>query len=357
MDLTGIPLDGSSLSTVRSLSLPSRPKPPPVEGRISIAELRQRVDYAMSLNLPTHLHAINTAEEWAIIGGGPSINDHVQTIRKLKRKGVNIVSVNKSHDWLLSHGIVPWGHVLLDPKDWVADYVSQPRADVRYFIASQCHRQVFEKFKGFPVFLWHAGVDCPEEGGIGMEPEMYLRANYQNRDWATTGGKTTVGLRAPFLAGQIRSQPRINHLFGLDSSRKDGKLHAYAKPEAKDGSTGIVKLKHAGKKYCFDTHEHMKRQFEDFDSLIEDIPTFIQQGYLHPQFKWKVYGSGLLPFYAAKLGLHADSECNKDPTKVGGWVAIEDDNLYIKTQAKPQPIDVSALGKELAGLMINQGKA
>lgn len=286
-------------------------------GRVDRAEVRKRAGNAMLRGLPTMMDCTNDAKEWAIIGGGPSINDCLPHIRSLKRRGVNIVSVNKSHDWLLDHGITPWGHVLLDPKEWVADYVKRPRRDVRYFVASQCHDDTFDALDGYPVFLWHAGQDFPE----GDEPNTYLKQKWPKAPWFVVPGATTVGLRAVQL-GHCMGADRF-HLFGMDSSRAAGKLHGYEKPEAPDSCDLPLKLKHRGLKYKFDTNDHMARQQMDFDDLIEKLPSHFASGLLRKDFSLTVYGSGLLPFFAAMCGLHADPECNADPSKVGGYVSTD----------------------------------
>jgi hypothetical protein len=159
----------------------------------------------MVRNLPTFMDCAQRASTWAIVGGGPSAANDVQAIRALKCRGANIVSVNKSHDWLLSHGIVPWGHVLLDPKEWVADYVGKPRRDVRYFLASQCHDRTFEALRDYPVFLWHAGQDFEE----GPEPNSYLREKWPRRPWFIVPGGTTVGLRAVQLGQSVGSNVNL----------------------------------------------------------------------------------------------------------------------------------------------------
>jgi len=270
----------------------------------------------MARNLPAFVTCVNGSSEWAIVGGGPSINDCVGDIRRLKRRGVQIVSVNKSHDWLLEHGIRPWGHVLLDPRDWVAGYVGRPRSDVRYFVASQCHDSVFEALKDYPVFLWHAGQDFPE----GPEPNQVLREKWPRATWYCVPGPTTVGLRAVYLGAAMGATKF--HLFGLDSSKSSGRLHGYDKPEAPDAEPGSLKLKHDGKKYEFESNSHMVRQQMDFDKLMLDLPKEKETGRLPKGFTLTVYGSGLLPMFAAKLGLHADPECNKDPAKVGGYTTV-----------------------------------
>lgn len=287
-------------------------------GRIDRAEVRRRAGAAMMRGLPTFRDCPHRAPVWVIVGGGPSITHEVGAIRDLKHRGANVVSVNKSHDWLLAQGIVPWGHVLLDPKEWVADYVKRPRRDVRYFLASQCHDDTFDALRGYPVFLWHAGQDFDE----GPEPNCYLRENWPRRPWFVVPGATTVGLRAMQL-GHMMGADRF-HLFGLDSSRAAGKLHAYEKAEAPDAESGTLALKFRGRKYVFETNAHMARQQMDFDKFIEDLPKHRAAGVLRSAFTLTIHGSGVLPFFAATIGLHADPACNIDPARVGGYVRCVD---------------------------------
>lgn len=289
-------------------------------GRIDRAEVRGRAGEAMLRNLPPHIRCPNHAKEWVIVGGGPSINDNVAQIRALKRRGANVVSVNKSHDWLLGHGITPWGHVLLDPMDWVAQYVQRPRHHVNYFIASQCHKDTFEALKGYPIFLWHAGQDFEE----GAEPASYLKEYWPTQPWYVVPGPTTVGLRALFLGNRLGPvRPTKFHLFGFDSSRTNGKMHAYPKTEAPDARSGRLMVTRRGQRYVFDTNTHMARQWADFDKLVAEIPDHLAANRLPKGFTITMYGSGLLPFYAAGIRWHADPACNDDPSKVGGYVAQE----------------------------------
>lgn len=288
-------------------------------GRIDRAEIRKRVGKALQRNLPLFLQCINKANEWAIIGGGPSINDCIPTIRALKRRGVNIVTVNKSHDWCLENDIVPWGHVLLDPKEWVADYVKRPRKDVRYFVASQCHDSVFDSLSAYPVFLWHASQDF--DGGA--EPDQYLAEMWPNKPRYVIGGGTTVGQRAMILGHRMMAPANRFHLFGFDSSRDpNGSLHAYSKVEAPDSKPGTLAYKWNGMKYHFDTNDHMARQHMDLDKFVEDLPMRFDLGQLNKKFRMIFYGSGLTPFWAATLGYHGDPKCNENPELVGGFTLV-----------------------------------
>ena len=288
-------------------------------GRIDRAEVRKRAGDAMRRNLPTHRECVNTSDTWAIIGGGPSINDCVDEIRRLKRRGANIVSVNKTHDWLLERAIVPWGHILLDPKEWVSEYVKRPRKDVRYFIASQCHANTFEALKDYPVFLWHAGQDFED----GAEPNLYLREFWPKRPWYVVPGPTTVGTRAMFLGASMGpTRPHKFHFFGLDSSRSAGRMHAYDKPEPPDAEPGNVLAKYKGRGYVFPTNSHMARQWADFDKLVAQLKEYVRTDRLPANIDITFHGHGLLPFYAATIGWHANQEFNEDPSKVKGYIDV-----------------------------------
>lgn len=288
------------------------------DGYLSRDELRERVIQNMQLGLPEFRYCINEATNWAVIGAGPSSGDCLKEIRTLKRRGVNIVSCNKTHDWLLENGIVPWGHVLLDGHEWVADYTKRLRRDVRYFVASQCHPEVFARMKGYPVFLWHAGQDFDE----GNEPDFVLRERGFGPQ-PIIGGGTTVGQRIPVI-GTALGAARF-HMFGVDSSRRGDATHVMPKKELVDPKTRKLAVKWGGKKWIFETNVHMARQHLDFDKFIEDVPGRIAARQLAPNFRMIFYGTGLTPFWAATIGLHVNPEFNDDPAKCGGYVNVVPD--------------------------------
>lgn len=281
-------------------------------GRISTQEIRVRAGNAMARKLPPFIMVKNDSETWVICGAGPSLKDSLPTVRELQRKGAYVIALNKTHDYLLDHDIKPWAAILLDPMPWVAEYIKRPRMDVRYFVASQCHDDTFEALKGFPVFLWHAAQDT-EDGS--SEPNRVLMELWPRKPWHCVPGPTTVGLRALFVGaalGPIR--PRVFHLVGLDSSREGQKLHAMPKKEAEDAHSGCVTLRYKGFPYKFDTNNHMRKQAEDFDGIIDNMVTYWNRDFLPKDIDIIVHGRGLLPFRAACLGLHANA--NDDPGSV-----------------------------------------
>lgn len=244
-----------------------------------------------------------------ICGGGPSIEKDIENIKRLRSQGAYILSVNKTHDFLVKHGIKPDFHALLDPMDWVADYVSEPVEGVKYLIASQCHRSVFKRLKGADCYLWHAYSDFY---GVNY-PAPLLEKEFSNKAWICIPGPTTVGMRAIYL-GQAMGF-RMYHLFGMDSSMKydratkTGQLHAYPKKKPDDAREGWAKLKTIHGIEEFYTNEHMARQVDDFDEALDQFAAMVRLKHIKaPHFT--VWGEGLLPTYAATLGWHADPNMN-----------------------------------------------
>lgn len=245
-----------------------------------------------------------------ICGGGPSLNKSLPDIKELQRRGGYVLSVNKTHDHLIAEGIEPEFHTLLDPMPWVADYTQKVNPRTKYFVASSCDMTVSRNIKlmGGQVYLWHAGANFYGE----IMPTPVLQAEFPSKPWQIVVGPTTVGLRAIVLGYQLGF--RTFHLFGLDSSmavNDNGEecLHAYPKPRPKDSEEGVVTLNAHTGTYKFRTNSHMSQQVLDFEDLLEQMGDYIKTG------RWEmchliVHGDGLLPAYAANLGLHADPEMN-----------------------------------------------
>lgn len=280
------------------------------ESAISVEEVVIRARRAMARKLPGvgMLRRYTTPSREAVIcGGGPSLNDELPRLRELARRGVPIYTVNKTHDHLISLGITPYAQVLLDPNPWVADY-TKPVKGVRYLLASQVCDEVFERFKDYSVFLWHAAVDA---GGKRKEPIDTLEREFKTQEWTAHPGPTTVGLRAILVAQGIHRATQF-HMFGFDSSKKYHDLHAYPKKARTDVPEMDITLRcQDGRQETFNTNLHMMMQTTDFERMItQEMPKLVREGKM-PFTEFKFYGSGLLPSLASLYGMHADHAMNE----------------------------------------------
>ncbi len=281
-------------------------------GRLSLESTLERVRSSMALNLPSLVKLAGVGQEKGkckallICGGGPSMGDLAQLkkIRALAKRGAKIWAVNKTHDFLLTKGIVPWAACLLDPMDWVAGYIAKPRSDVIYAVASQCHGDVFAALKNAQLHVWHAGVDDDD----GQDhPTPLLQTEFPSADWLVIPGPTTVGLRSIMVGYALGF--RVFHLFGLDSSMRVGpdfstSLHAYSKPKPTDAAEGWVSLRSTQGEHRFYTNAHMARQVLDFEDMVERIAELVRQKTMQP-IRITVHGDGMLPELAKCYGWHA----------------------------------------------------
>lgn len=291
----------------------------PGKGRIPPEEYIDRCRQAQRRGLPS-LHAIRGHESGivAICGGGPSLLANIPRLRALRSvHKADIIGVNKTPDWLESGGLkdgkqqfgpfkCKYG-ILLDPKDWVADYIT-PKPDRRYLLASQVHDKTFERFKNYEAYLWHA------EARIG-EVEM-LKNEFPNDEWCALPGPSVVGLRAVFCA--LFLGYREIHLFGIDAAgtppteTDPGKLYSYDKPYI-DETFGWYTVKPTtGWVKDYWANHHMARSAYEFEDMIKSLHRGIQNKHI-PPFKLKVHGDpehSAIAFLAATYGIHAQDKMN-----------------------------------------------
>lgn len=275
--------------------------------RIGTEEIKTRTRRAMERGTKSIMEIRNACEgQTAIIcGGGPSLVDHLGTIRKLyKRRDHKIICTNKTHDFLVKRNFRPWAVVLLDPMPHVADYVKLATPDTRVLIAGQCHEDTFKAMAHADCYLWHAGDNQDDE----MIPVSLLQREYKDRDWKVIGGGNTGGLRAVYVSQSVGF--RRVHLFGFDSSMRNGSLYAYDKAHPLDAAEGPATLRMNGHTEEFFTNEHMARQVENFQDMLKQVMLWNKYGAWEGLDDIIVHGDGMLPACAAGYGLHADPKMN-----------------------------------------------
>lgn len=257
-----------------------------------------------------------------IVGGGPSLQSEVGALRHLVKRGAKTFAVNKSHDWLLKRGLPCDYAALLDPKDWVADYIDLNLArsketrrkagklwvEPKYLIASQCHDDTVNKFKDHPnAYLWHAAA--------GLGEKEVLNQEFKGQHWVSIAGASVIGLRAPGMCHGLGF--REMHLFGLDGSTKmtngEHKLYAYDKPHTEKTWVPFNVELTSGWKRTFLSNHHMARSVFEFEDQMRDWDTMIKAERLDP-FRVFVHGDpehSAIAMIAAGMGIHADPVQNE----------------------------------------------
>lgn len=208
--------------------------------------------------------------EVMILGGGPSLNDHLDEIRKMRENGVKLVTLNGSYNWCLDNGLTPSATILVDAREFNKRFTKPVVDGCKYLIASQCHPSVLEGLPKDRVYLWHVMGDLTDSSVM----KKYFPAN-----WPIPGGSTVL-LRAIPLLRQL-GYHRF-HLFGCDSCLEEGRHHAFSQPENDDRA--VIPIMVTGGR-MFLCHPWMAAQAREWITMIQKIGEVIDM---------IVYGDGLL---------------------------------------------------------------
>jgi hypothetical protein len=204
----------------------------------------------------------------AILGGGPSLVDKIDEIKWRQSIGQTVWVLNNAHAALEDTGIRYDAQVLLDARPENAAFITDA-AD--YLVASQCDPKVFSALRHQRVTLFH--VNSP--GMVDLLSPEKVRPAY------LVGGGTTVGMNALALAF-LKGFRKI-HLYGFDSSYRDGQHHAYSQP-LNDGERASEAMYNDKTYFCA---PWMIGQAQEFMELAP--------GYMADGAVITVHGSGLLP--------------------------------------------------------------
>jgi len=169
----------------------------------------EHMRYAATLGLPALVQAPRPRMGRAIIiGGAPSVKEHLEEIRALAADKHNAVfAINWTHTWLIQNGIVPRGCVFFEIDAEPDTVLEAAHPNVTYFICSHCHPRSFDALEGFKRVMWHTTPNSDIEKVVG--DELFA-------DSALVGGGLSTFSRTITIALYLGY--RHLDVFGCDSS-------------------------------------------------------------------------------------------------------------------------------------------
>ena len=179
--------------------------------------------------------------------GGPTLKETFPDLLNKRQNGMPVITVNGSHKYCITNGLVPSGMVMLDSREFNNRFVYPLVSECKYFISSQCHPSVFDNLKDNDVLIWH----CAGDDNIDLLEEVYGDAYYP-----VMGGATSA-LRAVHLLRMLGFHKF--ELYGFDSCII-GEHHAYDQPE-NDGEA-VLDVMVSGKEFkCTAANYHQAKEF------------------------------------------------------------------------------------------------
>lgn len=225
-------------------------------------------------------HETNEVEVM-ILGGGPSLPDHLETIRQMRADGVKLITLNASYNWALEQGLTPSAQIMVDARPFNARFTRPAIEGCKYLLASQCDPSVFEGLPKDRTYLWHTSEATIRD---------ILEANY--KAWWPVPSCSTVLLTGLLLLRMLGF--RKFHLFGCDSCiSADQQHHAYKQTE-NDGELAIPVTVTGGR--VFWCSGWMVGQAQSMLDLVK---------FMGDEIELEIYGDGLLA-HILKTGAEMD---------------------------------------------------
>ena len=213
---------------------------------------------------------------------GPSIKQTIPLLKEQAAAGdADVISVSGSHDFLLSHGVVPTYHVECDPRAHKADNIDAAHPSVRYLIGSAVHPALLDKLEGADVALWHIATS--------EHINKFLQELKEPGNMLVTGGGS-VGLRAISLLYNMGY--REFHIYGMDCSFADDGNEQWAGKHAGKRQEAVKIATVAGEIYW--TSLVLVSYATEFIEMIQRMST--------PAPDIRLYGHGLLQ---SMVAMHA----------------------------------------------------
>lgn len=226
------------------------------------------VDFNVECNTPTEtiyanvIKNANLPNRWVekseahdgvavICASGPSMVDTVGEARIMQAYGAKLFAMNGCARFLGEHGIIPDYQVIMDARPENLALVGPAK---EHLFASQCAPVLFEHVPN--AIVWHAthGNQLPDE-----------QDGFPDRDHFLVGSSVSVGCTALGLIYAMGY--RQIHVFGMDSSHKEGAGHAFEQKLNADDPLTIVEYK--GREYvCSFT---MKAQADAFLGRLHEL--------------------------------------------------------------------------------------
>lgn len=214
-----------------------------------------------------------------ICGSGPSLAD---TLDEAKAISGEIFALNGAAQFLADRGIEADFQVIMDAQPATAHLIGPAKA---HLFASQVNPHCFTVQPD--AMLWHA-----THGDMAVDEQEGFPQH--DGDYCLVGGAVSVGNTAIVLLYAMGY--RTIHMFGMDSSHKDGCGHAFRQPMNDGDPCTIVEF--GGKEYvCSLT---MRLQAEHFSKRARELES--------AGCKIHVHGYGLLP---DMWNAPAMAECDK----------------------------------------------
>lgn len=239
--------------------------PPPVEKAAIVDQVRVNAQRRNVPNLRAEKYIPRTM---VFCAGGPTLADHLDEIReKAASEDYDIFTSNATCRFLLSKGIRPKYHVIIDPTEKKKKDLEYDGDDVTLILGLQCHPAVFEAIgnrKAFKFLAASATDRKPSDVEVAQEA-----CHPGDPDLLGIGGGSMMGTRVMYLA-HVMGYRKLEY-YGFDACVKfeNGYVRNYA--YNKQRAENILEVTAANGRQFYSTLA-FSRQANEILNLLENLP-------------------------------------------------------------------------------------
>jgi len=236
--------------------------------------LEQVAANALRHDVPNAQPREYTNRTMVYIGGGPSIRQFLPEIKgRCESEQYDVYTSNMTCGWLLSQGVRPNIHIIVDPKQRKVhdlDYLDE-HEPVELLLGMQCHPDLFDraKEKGAKVRKFLATSVTGEDGKSDREAAL-AACTPEDPTFLGIGGGSMCGTRMIYLAAAMGY--RTIEFYGVDGSiekREDNVVNCYAYNKPRGEHVLETELA-SGRKFF--TTMTLARQGEELVALRDRLP-------------------------------------------------------------------------------------
>jgi len=239
--------------------------PTPVEKSVIVDQVRANAQRRDVQNLQSEPYIPRTM---VFVAGGPSVTDYLDEIKaKSIDPRYDVFTSNMTCKYLLSKGITPKYHVIIDPTEKKSKDLDYDCDEVTLVLGLQCHPAVFDAIgnrKAYKFLAASATDRTPSDVEVAQDA-----CHAKDPNLLGIGGGSMMGTRVMFLA-HVMGYRNLEY-YGFDGSIKyeSGRVRNYA--YNKQRGENILEVEAANGRKFFSTIA-LSRQATELVHLLDDLP-------------------------------------------------------------------------------------
>lgn len=139
------------------------------------------------------------------LGGGPSVDGQVETIRAMHDSGIPIIAIARMYPWCLKHKIIPEYVLSLDCSPEQEVCFQEVLPGTKFLLALVSRPWIYERLKGFECYVYSSQDNVKTK-------ELRIKHGYEVDTVVNTGGSVAIGT----IPHGMHLGFNNFHVFGLD---------------------------------------------------------------------------------------------------------------------------------------------